>query len=99
MKEAGETIAGIYGWTWGGGCWADSLWVHEAFRGKKLGQRLLKSAEEEAQHRGCTQMILDTHGFQAPNFYKKYGYEVTGRVPNYPKGSEIIFFRKELSGS
>lgn len=99
VKEAGETIAGIYGWTWGGGCWVDSLWVHEDHRGKTLGQRLLQAAEEEAQRRGCTQMILDTHGFQAPNFYKKYGYQVAGRVPNYPKGSELIFLRKELPGS
>ncbi len=49
----GQTIGGLYGWTWGGCCEIKLLWVHEAWRGKRLGTRLLERAESEATARGA----------------------------------------------
>jgi hypothetical protein len=39
-----------------------------------------------AHVRRCGQIVLETHDFQAPEFYRKFGFEVAGAVDNYPRG-------------
>jgi GNAT superfamily N-acetyltransferase len=92
----GQTIGGLYGWTWGGCCEIKLLWVHEAWRGKRLGTRLLERAESEARARGAVQIVLDTHSFQAPRFYERFGFESVGAVADYPAGHAKIYMRKRL---
>jgi GNAT superfamily N-acetyltransferase len=94
--EDDRLVAGLYGWTWGGCAFVDLLWVDEALRGTGLGSRLLAGAEEEARSRGCTQVLLSTHGFQAPEFYAARGYRETGRYDGYPVGSYQVHLAKAL---
>lgn len=97
LREArGAILAGIAGWTWGGCCEIRSLWVHEAMRRQGLGRRLLALAEREAAARGCAVVVLDTHSFQAPEFYQKHGYALAGLVDGYPRGHRKYFFYKNL---
>jgi GNAT superfamily N-acetyltransferase len=103
-NDAGEIIAGFSGHTWGGCCEISHLWVIETMRGQGLGRRLLEAAEAEALRRGCGQVVLSTHSFQAPEFYKRLGYQEVFEIEGRPRGhSNIIYIKQfrrehELSG-
>jgi len=98
VREADGTIAaGLHGWTWGGTGFVQAIWVRENLRGHGLGSRLLGAAETEAVRRGCHQMHLDTHSYQAPGFYRRLGYDVIGELPGWPGNDTRIFLRKTLA--
>jgi GNAT superfamily N-acetyltransferase len=94
--DAGEIIAGINGHTWGGCCVIDHLWVHERHRGQGLGKALMGATESEAVRRGCEQVVLITHSFQAPGFYERLGYERKYAIEGRPKGYADIVYVKVL---
>jgi GNAT superfamily N-acetyltransferase len=96
--EQGQAAAGLYGWTWGGCAEVRFLWVRKDWRGQGYGRQLLSAAEAEAGRRGCTQVVLSTHSFQAPDFYQKLGYTIAGRFDNYPRGYQQFFLSKQLNG-
>jgi GNAT superfamily N-acetyltransferase len=93
---SGALQAGLHGWTWAGTGFVRALWVSADRRGHGLGARLLAAAEREALRRGCREMQLDTHAYQAPDFYRRQGYEQIGELPGWPAGTRRVFFRKAL---
>ena len=54
--------------------------------------------EAEARRRGCEQVILSTHTFQAPAFYERLGYEKLAVIRGRPKGHADVIFAKCLKG-
>ena len=94
--ESGKMIGGILGGTYWGWMYVDILWVHESHRKQGIGSKLLQTAETEAIRRGCHHVHLDTMSWQAPDFYKKHGYEVIGILPDIPKGKQKYLLMKAL---
>lgn len=97
VREGDRIVAGISGWTWGDCCELQSLWVDPSLRGQWLGARLVAAAEAEAIRRGCTQTIHFTWGFQAQPLYRRTGYELVGRVADFPTGTDVLWYRKRLA--
>ena len=98
VRDAGTIVAGISGWTWGDCCELQSLWVAPNLRGRGLATRLIAAAEAEAATRGCSQTVHFTYDFQAQALYEQSGYEVIGRVQDFPSGSDALWYRKRLAG-
>ncbi len=95
--DTGRIYAGLSGHTWGGVAEIRFLWVDDARRGEGIGSQLLGGAEKEARARGCSKIVLSTHSFQAPDFYRARGYVVTGEFSDYPRGHRSIFLEKVLT--
>ncbi|AQR94892.1 GNAT family N-acetyltransferase [Clostridium saccharoperbutylacetonicum] len=94
--EKGEMIGGLIGNTHGNWLTIKFLWVSENARGQSIGSKLLKKAEETAKERGCKYVFLDTFSFQAPEFYKKYGYEEKFVLEEYPIEGKRHYYTKTL---
>ena len=94
--DLGAVVGGIHGWTWGATCYVRHLFVPADLRHQGHGSRLLRIVEMEAIERECRQIVLETHDFQAPDFYRRFGFEVVGRVIDYPLGHESLTMVKRL---
>ncbi|MFL5296480.1 MAG: GNAT family N-acetyltransferase [Phenylobacterium sp.] len=96
VEEAGELIAAVAGYTWGGICEVRQLWVAASHRHKGLGAQLLEAAIAEASARGCAHLQLATYDFQAPAFYARHGFEIVADVPDKPLGHTEFVMRRVL---
>lgn len=94
--EKGEMLAGLIGNTHGNWMTVKFLWVSEKLRGQNIGSQILIKAEETAKERGCKYVFLDTFSFQAPEFYKKYGYKEKFALEEYPVEGKRYYFTKTL---
>ncbi|MBM7702955.1 GNAT family N-acetyltransferase [Metabacillus iocasae] len=74
----------------------DILWVDDSLRGLGKGKELMQLAEEVAYEKGCNFIRLETFSFQAPDFYKSLGYEVLGKLENFPEGFDHYYLYKRL---
>jgi len=74
----------------------DTMWVDPSVRGEGIGTALLGSIEVEGRRRGCRWADVTTFDFQAPDFYRRCGYEQYGVKHDYPPGHANYFFRKDL---
>jgi ribosomal protein S18 acetylase RimI-like enzyme len=92
----GSRAGGLYGWVWGSTCYVRYLFVAESMRGQGQGTRLMRAVEAEAKARNCRQIVLETHSFQAPGFYRKLGFDVVGRVEGYPRDHQYLTLVKPL---
>src|SRR3954463_7397569 len=68
-ESDGALSGGVYGWSWGGTCWIEALWVREDVRGGGIGSRLMRAAEDEARARGWAPRPLARPTVQGAGFY------------------------------
>ncbi|MER6157224.1 N-acetyltransferase [Streptomyces sp. NPDC001868] len=97
LDGKGDLVGGLVGHTWATWLHVTYLWVDERHRGAGLGSHLLSEAERMAAGgRGCRAARLETWDFQAPEFYKRLGYEVVCVIPDYPPGITEYTLTKRL---
>lgn len=92
----GKHVGGVIGVTYWNWLFVELMWLDESLRGQGYGSQLLTAAEDEARLRGAEYSYLDTFSFQAPEFYKKHGYEVFGTLEDFPPGHRRYFMTKRL---
>ncbi|MFK4106716.1 GNAT family N-acetyltransferase [Streptomyces sp. NPDC019531] len=98
LDGSGALAGGLVGHTWTSWLHVTYLWVDERHRGAGVGSQLLATAEHLARRgRGCAAVRLETWDFQAPEFYKKQGYEVVCVIPDYPPGITEYTLTKRLT--
>jgi GNAT superfamily N-acetyltransferase len=88
----GGIIAATH-WNW---LYIDLMWIKEEFRGQGYGSRLLAIAEEKGRQLGAKNAYLDTFSFQAPEFYKKHGYQIFGKLEDFPVRHQRLYLTKKL---
>lgn len=81
--------------------YVDDLWVKPECRKKGLARKLLNNLEESFRGKGFNNINLVTSGFQAPEFYKKCGFQVefervNKKNPKLTKTFFIKFFDDEV---
>ncbi|WP_174873262.1 GNAT family N-acetyltransferase [Vogesella oryzae] len=94
--EAGTVVGGLFGHSGMGWLYVDYLWLADEQRGAGLGGQLMAQAEEEARRRGCGGVFLYTYSFQAPDFYRKLGFQFMGVLDDCPPGHQRIYLKKPL---
>ncbi|MFF7446238.1 MULTISPECIES: GNAT family N-acetyltransferase [unclassified Streptomyces] len=98
LHGTGELAGGLVGHTWTTWLHVTYLWVDERWRGAGLGSRLLAHAETLArEERGCLDSRLETWDFQAPEFYRRQGYDVVCVIPDYPPGITEYTLTKRIA--
>lgn len=94
--KTGEVLGGMQGRSSLGLLFIDLFFLPPELRKMGLGTDILNRFENEGRRRGCTAAFLYTISFQAPDFYKKNGWEEFGRIDCEPEGTSRIFMRKSL---
>ncbi len=98
LRDENDQIAGgLTGGSWWGWLHIELLWLRDDCRGQGWGSALMAAAEDEAIQRGCKHVMVDTHDFQAPEFYVKLGYQPYAVLKDFPPGHERIFYQKTLN--
>lgn len=72
------------------------LALDKNYRGKGIGKKLLKQAEEYGIKNDCRFITLETRSYQAPEFYKSQGYKVDFIRDGYIGNTSKIYLSKEL---
>ena len=70
------------------------LCVKPELRGQGLGRRLIGLVEQKAREAGMRRILLNTYSFQAPEFYRKLGYQQLFEIsPAYQNYAQYYFMK------
>ena len=95
-EEDGNILGVITGRAYYNEVHIGDLIVASSLRKGGIGSRLVRAVEDNYRGKGYDKITLTTFGFQAPEFYKKLGYEVEFvREDKDPKLSKY-FLAKQL---
>ena len=75
-KENNEVIGIITGHSYYREVHISDLIVYEKYRCKRIGSKLIETVENHYKNTGLENINLSTYHFQAPDFYKKCGFQV-----------------------
>lgn len=93
--EYGDVVAGIAAQTSHDCLYIEWLWISNGLRRHGIARQLVQMAEEEALRRGCTRVRVCTSALA--DFYEHLGYEVTGKLQQFPQGTTRYWLNKNLA--
>ena len=95
-EEDGKILGVITGRAYYNEVHIGDLIVASSLRKGGIGSKLVRAVEDNYRGNGYDKITLTTFGFQAPEFYKKHGYEIEFvREDKEPKLSKY-FLAKQL---
>ena len=97
VNKDGKVVAAIMagvtevdvGWIW-------KIYVDEEYRNQGLGTLLVKHFEKKAKEKGATKIISEEIYDWNIGFFKKLGYNISGELPDFPKGHTFYYVFKDL---
>lgn len=92
VNDQNQTLGALNAFTAFSEIYIDDMWIHEAHRGKGLGKKLITTLEENFKGLGFNNINLVTNAFQAPEFYKKCGFELEFTRHNLTNPSLTKYF-------
>jgi ribosomal protein S18 acetylase RimI-like enzyme len=97
----GNTVGLLEAYTVFAEIYVDELWIDPNHRRKGFGSKLLHELEQQFEGKGFGNMNLHTSEYQAPEFYKKCGFELEFVRKNlkHPKLNKYFFvkyFKNEI---
>jgi len=75
-EEEGEILGILIGRSYYNEVHVSELLVFEKYRYKNIGTKLMAKVEERYKNKGFLNITLNTYEFQAPEFYKKCGFQI-----------------------
>ena len=75
-KENNEVMGLVTGYSYYNEVHIGDLIVLEQHRNKDIGSQLINTVENHYKNKGFKHMNLSTYDFQAPEFYKKCGFQI-----------------------
>lgn len=101
IDEKKEAIGVLNAFTAFSEIYIDDIWVDKTCRGKGYGKKLIKELENHFKGKGFNNINLVTSAFQAPDFYKKCGFEqefvrVNKKNPKLTKTFFVKYFDDDI---
>ena len=99
-KENDEVVGIITGHSYYNEVHIGDLVVIEQYRNKHIGSKLMETVENHYKDKDFENMTLSTYSFQAPEFYKKCGFQVEFIRENKenPKLTKYFFIKYFRNG-
>lgn len=95
--EGKKIVGGLIGEFFGGVFYIPELMVASVYRGKGVGELLLKQAEDWVRHhRGHEVYLFTGTSWRAKKFYLKVGYQVAANLPKLYAKEDFVLMRKFL---
>lgn len=94
--EKNKLIGSIVGKIYFDWLHVDLIWVDDSEQRKGIGTRLMDMAAEKALEMGLHGIEVWTQSWQAPEFYRKLGYDEFAVIDDFGPGRKRHAFRRYL---
>lgn len=98
-REKDQVVGILTGYSYYSEVYIDDLIVLEKRRGKGIGMKLMQEVENHFKDKNLNNINLVTNAFQAPEFYKKCGFELEFVRKNKANSKLTKYFFVKYFGS